>query len=134
MAFIDWKTIPGCFQNVSATLPGASSATNVGSDVPTIQCVEAIFGNAVFAVVTLSGIAVFIMLLIGGFNFLFSGGDQKKVEQAQKTITNAIIGMVVIVAAYLILQTIGVFTGVNVNVFKISTSVPKPAQQFIRTH
>ena len=65
----------------------------------------------------------FIMLLVGGFNFLFAGGDQKKLEQARGTLTGAIIGLVVIVSAYLILNTIGIFTGVT-DVTKFRITVP----------
>lgn len=102
-------TWSGCFEN----LPNANQ-------VATIRCLEPLFKNVVTAVVSLSGVALFIMLLIGGFNFLFSGGDQKKLEKARGTITNAIIGLVIIVSAYLILRTVSVFTGVNVTQFNIA--------------
>jgi len=91
----------------------------VGKDVATIKCLEPLFSNLVISMVFLVGIALFVMMLVGGFGFLFSGGDQKKLEQAKGTLTNAIIGLVVIVAAYLILRTIGVFTGVDVTTFTI---------------
>lgn len=83
----------------------------VVSDAATFQCLEPIFANIVGTVLSLAGVALFIMLLVGGFSFLFSGGDPKKLEQARGTLTNAIIGLVIIVAAYLILRIIGVFTG-----------------------
>ena len=53
------------------------------------------------------------MLVVGGYVFLFSGGDQKKLEKARGTITAAITGVVIIVVAYLILLTIQRFTGVT---------------------
>lgn len=85
----------------------------------TIQCLEPLFRNIIGAMVVLSGVALFVMLLVSGFSFLFSGGDAKKLEQARGTMSAAIIGLVVIVSAYLILQTIKVFTGVDVTKFKI---------------
>lgn len=84
-----------------------------------ITCLEPLFTNVVRALVAFVGVALFVMLLIGGFNFLFSGGDQKKLEQANHTITAAVLGLVVIVTAYLILKTIYVFTGVDVTKFQI---------------
>ena len=90
-------------------------------DVATIKSLETLFKNLVQTVVGLSGVALFVMLLVGGFTFLFSGGDQKKLEQARGTITSAIIGLVIIVGGYLILRTIEVFTGVNVTTFTIPT-------------
>ncbi|MBI3385908.1 hypothetical protein HY031_02360 [Candidatus Gottesmanbacteria bacterium] len=72
-----------------------------------------LFQNVVSSIVALGSLALFIMLIIGGFNFLFSGGDQKKLEQARGTVTNAIIGLVVIVIAYLILKAISVILGLG---------------------
>ena len=85
----------------------------------TLGCLEPIFTGVVQALTALVGVALFIMLIIGGYGFLFSGGDQKKLEKARGTLTNAIIGVVVIVIAYLILRTIQLFTGVNVTQFTI---------------
>ena len=85
----------------------------VVNDAATFQCLEPIFANIISTVLSLAGVALFIMLLVGGFGFLFSGGDPKKLEQARGTLGNAIMGLVVIVAAYLILRIIGAFTGVT---------------------
>ena len=85
----------------------------------TFKCLEPLFTNVVVALTALAGVALFIMLIIGGYGFLFSGGDQKKLEKARGTLTAAITGVVVIVIAYLILKTIYVFTGVDVTQFTI---------------
>lgn len=78
----------------------------------TIGCLKPLFINVVQAIISISGVALFIMLLISGFNFLFSGGDQKKLELARGTMTNAIIGLIVIVIAYLLLKAISIIVGV----------------------
>lgn len=91
----------------------------VQQEAATIQCLEPLFQNVVIAIVSLVGVALFVMLVVGGFKFLLSGGDQKQLEQAKNTVTYAIIGLVVIVVAFLILQTIKVFTGVDVTKFEI---------------
>lgn len=96
-------------------------AIDNAKDVASIQCLEPIFANVVRAVIAFSGVGLFIMLLSAGFRFLFSSGDQKKLEQARGTMTNAIVGLVIIISAYLILKTIGVFTGVEVTTFSIPT-------------
>lgn len=85
----------------------------------TIQCLVPLFESLVKAVVALGGVALFLMLLVGGFNFLFSGGDPKKLEQARGTVTQAIVGIVIMSLAYLILLTIQKFTGVNVTEFSV---------------
>jgi hypothetical protein len=65
-------------------------------------------------VVSLGAVGLFVMLLVGGFNFLFAAGDQKKLESARGTLTQAIVGIVIMTVAFLILRTIEIFTGVNV--------------------
>lgn len=112
MALMDWS--PDCFDS------GVAGAAKV----PTIVCLESLFKNLVNAIIALTGVALFIMLVVGGFNLLFSAGDQKKLEQAQHTITNAVIGLIVIVSAYLILQVIHVFTGVDVTKFNVIVTPP----------
>ena len=47
-------------------------------DVATIQCIAPMFERVVQGVLAISGVALFVMLVIGWYNFLLSGGDQKK--------------------------------------------------------
>lgn len=89
--------------------------------VASIQCLESVFKNLMTTVVAFAGVALFVMLLVGGFTFLFSGGDQKKLDQAKGTLTTAVVGLVIIVSAFLVLKTIQVFTGVPVTRFQINT-------------
>jgi len=94
--------------------------------VVTIQSIQTLFTNVISVIVALAGVALFLMFVMSGFSFLFSGGDPKKLEQARGTLTNAIIGLVVIVAAYLILRLIGVFSGyTDITKFSVSIS-PTP--------
>lgn len=99
----------------------AELSTYQDTDVATIGSLEELFSNFVRTVVSLSAVGLFLMFIAGGFSFLFSGGDQKKLEQARGTLTNAIIGLVVIACAYLILRVIGTFTGTldTITTFKI---------------
>lgn len=61
--------------------------------------------------VRFAGIAVLVMLVIGGFTYLTSGGDAKKTQQAWNYITYAILGLVLILGSWLILRLISEFTG-----------------------
>lgn len=98
---------------------GGTTGADIG--VPTIQCLEPIFFNVVRAVMGLTGIALFILLLVSGFSYMTAGGDQKKLEQAKATLTNAIIGLVVMLSALIILRLIGAFTGIGdtITIFRI---------------
>lgn len=52
----------------------------------------------------LAGVAAFIVLILGGFKYLTAGGEEKAVGEAQKMITGAIGGLVLVVASYAILN------------------------------
>lgn len=93
-------------------------------DVVTIQCLEPLFRNVVQGIAALVGIALFIMILNSGFRYLTSAGDPKKLEAARGSLTNAVIGVVLIAIGYLILKTIKTFTGVDVTIFSVPTPAP----------
>jgi hypothetical protein len=78
------------------------------------------FENVVSVLLELGGIALFVMLIIGGFNYLTSGGNPQQAEAAKKTITYAILGILLLASSFLILKLIQQFTGVNVTEFKIT--------------
>lgn len=89
-------------------------------DPAKLSYLETIFANFLNLALTLAGLAVFIMLIIGGFRYLTSGGDPKQTEAAQKTITMAIVGLLVAIASWLILKFIAYFTGLEDQLFNFS--------------
>lgn len=48
------------------------------------------------------GIIAVIIVLIGGFKYMLSGGDQSKTEEARKLIVSGIIGLAIILSAWAI--------------------------------
>jgi hypothetical protein len=93
------------------------------SDVPTIIGVECLLANVLGVAVTFIGLAGFVMLLYGSYKFLISGGNNKGMEDAQKTLTFSVIGLVVALSAFLIVRLIAEFTGVN-SILNFSIRVP----------
>lgn len=85
-----------------------------------ISDLQGIFQNIVQVILALAGIVFFFLLLTGGFKYITSGGDPKAVEGAQKTLTYAIGGLILIVLSYLFLVFIKQITGVDVTDFKIT--------------
>ena len=81
------------------------------ADPATLNDFTDMFANIVSASLGLVGILLFIFLLIGGFKYITSGGDPKNAEAAKKTITYAILGVVLAASAVLIMQIIASITG-----------------------
>lgn len=78
------------------------------------------FGNILSIALRLIGVAVFVMFIVGGFKWVTSGGDPKKLQAAQATLTYAIMGLVLALLAWFILVFIEKFTGVNVTEFRVT--------------
>lgn len=96
-------------QNCWDTTGGAAG----GSNPVRLQGFECIIRQILNLAVQFAGIAVFIMFIMGGFKYLTAGGDAKKTEAAQKTITSAIFGLALLLGGWLILLLIKQITGVD---------------------
>jgi hypothetical protein len=90
---------------------GADFCTHDG--VATIQGLQCLIGNVLTVAVTGIGFAGFVMMIVASFHYLLSGGNSKGKETARNTITFAVIGVVVAVSAFIILNLIAAFTGVE---------------------
>ncbi|OGD94878.1 hypothetical protein A3F02_03605 [Candidatus Curtissbacteria bacterium RIFCSPHIGHO2_12_FULL_38_9b] len=73
-----------------------------------------ILENIIGLLAPAAGIAFLIMLIIGGWQFMSSGGDPKAVGGAKNTLTFAIIGIILVIASWLILQLVAEITGAPV--------------------
>ncbi|KKQ24912.1 MAG: seg [Microgenomates group bacterium GW2011_GWC1_37_12b] len=81
--------------------------------------IEEVVGNFVSAIMGFVAIVLFIMIVVGGYKYLTSGGNPDAAAGARKTITYAVAGILLIAASYLILVIIGNITGANVTNFQI---------------
>ncbi len=61
-----------------------------------------------------AALAFFFILVIGGIRWILSGGDKANTEAARSQITAALVGLVVVFAAWAILQLIKTFFGVDI--------------------
>lgn len=55
---------------------------------------------------TLAGGAAVLFLIVGGLRYLAAGGDQEASERGKKTLTNALIGLVVVLLATMIVRVV----------------------------
>ena len=78
-----------------------------------------IIANIIGLLAPAAAIAVFVMILVAGFQFLTSGGDPKSVAAARTTLTYAIIGVILVVVVWLILTLIEAVTGVDVTIVNL---------------
>ena len=62
-------------------------------------------------VFVLAGLALFIYLIMGGFQLMTSAGDPKGMESGQKKVMYAIIGFLIIFASFWLVQILQVVFG-----------------------
>ncbi|KKP29717.1 MAG: hypothetical protein UW35_C0035G0004 [Candidatus Collierbacteria bacterium GW2011_GWF2_44_15] len=102
-------------------------AQTIGIPQPTGMQITDI-GKLISSVISLAfiiaGILVFAFLVWGGIEWITSGGDKTKTEQARNRITNALVGLAIVAASYAVMRLISYFFGVNV--LDAGTTIPRP--------
>lgn len=88
-------------------------------DIANLQGFECIFANILSIIIPLAGLAAFVVLIVGGFQYLTSAGDPKQLQKAQGTITMAIIGIAVMLGIWFIFRLLNAITGLDLLQFQI---------------
>jgi len=91
---------PGSHQNIGPTTAGTS--------------LETLISTLLGALTAIAGLGFLIYFLIGGINWITAGGDQQKHQKATKQLTDAAIGLVVVVVAYAIAGIVGTVLEVDI--------------------
>ena len=61
-----------------------------------------IIGMIISVGLSLLGIIFIVLIIYAGFNWMTAGGDEGKVETAKKTLSRAIIGLIIVAGSYAI--------------------------------
>lgn len=93
-------------QNLGQNNQNFGSLTNL--TLPTI------ISGLIRGALVVAAIVFFFILVIGGIRWIASGGDKAATEGARSQITAALVGLVIVFAAWAIVQLIQVFFGVNI--------------------
>jgi len=94
-----------------------NNGVNIGDFLPFAKKFETIGGLISVLldwVFMIAGVLVFLFLLWGGIQYIFSQGNPKEVQNAQRRMTYAIIGLAVLILAFLVLQAIEAWTGIPI--------------------
>lgn len=95
----------------------------VVNDVATIQGIGCLIANILAVTLRLLGLAGFVMIIYAAFTLLLSAGKSQQVEKSKNTITFAIIGIIMALSAFIIVNLIANFTGVSlIRTFTIPSS------------
>lgn len=98
-------------------------AATVNAQVTSVSAPQGYFndiGEAINSVLTfvfvIAVLLVFLYIVWGGITWITSGGDKGKTEEARNKITAAVVGLIILLASFAILQlVIRFFTGGDIN-------------------
>lgn len=76
--------------------------------------VPGIISGAISLILLVVALVFFFILIMGGLRWVMSEGDQKNVEAARNQITNALIGLAIVFAAFAIMKLIQTIFGINI--------------------
>ena len=116
-ALIILKTEPASAQGAwdawRTYVPGGLQTRNLSQYIQSI----------INAVLLLAGVVAVIYLIIGGYKYITASGNAESVAEAKTTIFNAIIGLVIIFAAYVIVDFVyqvithgSIWGAININI------------------
>jgi hypothetical protein len=115
MAFLVFSPVAFA-QNVDFTKPPSDVISNVNTDINGI--VKFVINGLIIVGIVLS----LVFLLYGGIRWVMSGGDKAKVDSARGTIVAAIVGLIIVILAYVIINAVfQILTGNNLGNFQFNT-------------
>lgn len=79
-------------------------------------------GNLYQTVVVIGGLAMLLYMAWGGINWVMAGGDKTKVEDAKNKLTNAVMGMAILVAVIAIVNLLTTVFGFDI----LNPTIPEP--------
>ena len=88
----------------TAILDGSLLAALNAPNQMSLSLFTVLIYNVVVLILCIVGALTLLMIVYGGITMLISGGSSKNVEKGKKIITDAIIGLVIVLTAYILVH------------------------------
>lgn len=79
------------------------------------------FGSLVTALINFAlaaaGLVFFFMFVWGGLRYMLARGDDKAISDARQTVTNAVIGLLIVISSFVIIGIIAAVTNADISIF-----------------
>ena len=114
----NWKVLVISLMLCALLLPISTSASKIGTEITANlnkfageegagydidkNNLQGSIGAIIGVLLGFAGIVMVVVIIYGGFLWMTAGGDEAKVDKAKKYVKNAIIGLIIILAAYMI--------------------------------
>lgn len=101
------------FQLAQITNPVLPGALGSGGNDTGPAALGSIISSLVGVFLILSFMAALLYMLLGGFDWITSGGDKAKLQSARDKITNSLVGLVVVGASWAVMMIVSNFMGID---------------------
>ena len=78
------------------TIGGVGINTPIGEKWTSIEDILGDATNLINILIGLGSVVAVAMIIVGGYTLIFAAGEPDKIEQGSKTLTGAVIGLVVV--------------------------------------
>ena len=117
---------PASLSTAEAIQCGTDNAAGVPQGANPGNSINKTINNAIDIISVAVGAAAVIMLMVGGFRYITSAGNQESVKGAKNTIIYALVGLVIVALAQIIVQFVLTKTDQSVSGTTSTTSSPPP--------
>ncbi len=110
----------------SISLPYIAQVTNpaLGTDLQTINGTsffQSLLSSLVSLGLVIGGVVFLFMLILGGIQYITSGGDKAQTEAARGRLTTAFIGLIILFGFFAIVGVTSCFFGIDLLQIRIGT-------------
>lgn len=96
---------------------GEQNLNSIESGIPGFKFAGGNIGDILSAVIPIiffiAGVLLLVKLIASGFALMTAAGDPKKTAGAKSSLTNAFLGIIIVIVAFFIVQAIGLAFGLT---------------------
>ncbi|MBI2021430.1 hypothetical protein HYS93_00935 [Candidatus Daviesbacteria bacterium] len=88
--------------------------------IATLKCIPVFLNNINGFILGFSAVVTVFFITFSGIKFLTSGGDQDRVRDARKTMTFAIVGLVIILLAFFLIKIVAKIANIDCTILGLT--------------
>jgi len=92
---------------LSQTLSVDNVGSALGRNGSAPKTPQALAGQIIGVVLSFLGIVFFVLMIVAGWRWMMAQGNEAEIEKAKQTMIAAVIGLIIVLAAYAITAFIG---------------------------
>jgi len=105
----------------SAAIQVGQPTKGLGGSGSHYQTLGALFGRAFDLIIMVAGIIFVVLLLVGGIMYMTSMGNEDGTKKARQLMLDAVIGLVIVVAAWAVGNFVLTQLGINITSADLTT-------------